>query len=69
MAKLYSFANEEVRTVPDEEVTQLVLDGSHSFIKGIKSMSRTVQVRSLRSLQRKHTLLCKRVCLTQEQRT
>ena len=36
MAKLYSFANEEVRTVPDEEVTQLVLDGSHSFIKGDK---------------------------------
>ena len=34
MAKLYSFANEEVRTVPDEEVTQLVLDGSHSFLKG-----------------------------------
>ena len=36
MAKLYSFANEEVRTVPDEEVTQLVLDGSHSFLKGDK---------------------------------
>ena len=36
MARLYSFVNEEVRTVPDEEVTQLVLDGSHSFLKGDK---------------------------------
>jgi len=36
MAKLYSFAEEEVRTVPDEEVTKLVLDGSHSFLKGDK---------------------------------
>jgi len=36
MARLYSFVNEEIRTVPDEEVTQLVLDGSHSFLKGDK---------------------------------
>ncbi|MAG59644.1 hypothetical protein CMO96_02530 [Candidatus Woesebacteria bacterium] len=33
MAKLYDYTNEEVVTLPDEEVNQLILSGSHSFLK------------------------------------
>lgn len=33
MAKLYDYTNQEVVTLPDEEVNQLILSGSHSFLK------------------------------------
>ena len=36
MARLYDYETEEVRTVPDNEVAQLVLSGSHSFLQGDK---------------------------------
>jgi hypothetical protein len=33
MAKLYDYTNDEVVTLPDEEVNDLILSGSHSFLK------------------------------------